>query len=178
MGSRARAVLVATVVAATLAAVALPGREALGQAMGPYVSPAGGFTIMFPTAWEQRPIAGGGIIALSPQETMADLFRENVNVVFEPLPTPMTVQQYAAANLQNMAASLQQFRVVEQGQGPVGTRQAWWGVYSHTMGQPLQVLAFFIVANGYGYVITCTGTPAEFARWRPIFVQVANTFRI
>ncbi len=124
------------------------------------------------------PITGGGIIALSAQESMADTFRENVNVVFEPLPMPMTVEQYAQANLQNMATSLQAFRVIEQGQGPVGGRQSWWGVYTHTMGQPLMVLAYFLVANGRGYVITCTASPAEFNRWRPMFVQIANTFRV
>ncbi len=176
MRTRARAVLFAATFG-TLALLAVVG-PAAGQAMGPYFSPTGGFTIQFPLGWEQRPITGGGIIALSAQESAADTFRENVNVVFEPLPTPMTVEQYAQANLQNMGTSLQAFRVIEQGQGPVSGRQSWWGVYTHTMGQPLMVLAYFLVANGRGYVVTCTASPAEFARWRPLFVQIANTFRV
>ena len=170
----------ALLVAAVLSAVAfgLSGHDAHGQGAGPYVSPTGGFTITFPASWERRPVAGGGIIGLSPQESGADRFRENVNVVYETLPAPMTAEQYAAANLRDMGTGLRDFRIVEQGRGPVGGRQSWWGVYSHTMGQPLMVLAYFLVANGRGYVVTCTGTPAEFARWRSIFVQVANTFRV
>jgi hypothetical protein len=151
--------------------------DARAQAMAPYVSPTGLFSIVVPSHWEQRPLEGGGFIALSPQESGADLFRENVNVVFESLPVALTAQQYAALSFQNMGASLANFRIVEQGQGPLGAQTAYWAVYTHTMNQPLMVLAFFVVSGGRGYVVTCTGTPVEFARWRPVFAQVANTFR-
>ena len=178
MRGKARAFPLALAAVAVISGALWLGAPAHGQQAGQYVSPTAGFTVQFPLGWEQRPLDGGGIIALSPQEGPSDHFRENVNVVFEPLPVQMTSEQYAAANLQNMARSLGSFHLVEQGSGPVGVRPARWVVYGHTMGQPLMVLAYFVVADGRGYVVTCTGSPAQFARWRPVFVQIANTFRV
>jgi len=49
------------------------------------------------------------------------------------------------------------------------------------MNQRLQVIAFFQTGAAQmggrrGYVITCTSTPTQFARWRQLFVRIAMTF--
>jgi hypothetical protein len=151
-------------------------RSSFAQGFTPYTNPMGGFTIMYPGNWEQR-MVGTTLVALSPQEGPADTFRENVNVVFEPLTFPMAPQQYAMASLSSMQTQLAGFALVEQGPAMVGGRPAHRMVYNHFMGQPLSVLAYFLVVNGRGYVITCSGSPGQLARYRPYFDQIANTIR-
>lgn len=148
--------------------------EALAQSFTPYTNPGGGFTIMYPGNWERR-MVGTTMVALSPQESPADTFRENVNVVFETLPAPMTPQQYALLSRQTMQRQLNNFVMIEQGGAGVAGQPAHYMVYQHFMGQNLTVLAYFLVRGNRGYVITCSASPQTFARFRPFFVQIANT---
>ena len=167
--------LTTVIVVALLASLAGEGTSH-AQAFTPYTNPAGGFTIMYPGHWEQR-MVGTTVVALSPQEGPADTFRENANVVFENLNMAMAPQQYAMASLGAMQRQLTGFALMEQGPTVVAGRPAHYLVYNHVMGQSLQVLAFFVVVGSRGYVVTCTATPAQFQRYRPLFMQIANTLR-
>lgn len=151
------------------------------QALVPYTHAPGAYAISFPVNWERRLLATGPI-ALSPPEFPGDTFRDNVNVVHETLPMPMTAAQYAAASMPAMTTQLQQFAVLEQGPVvPGNPNSGYYVVYQHTMNQRLQVIAFFqtgtpAMGGRRGYVITCTSTPQQFARWRQFFLQIAMTF--
>ena len=147
---------------------------ARAQGLVPYSNQTYRYALQVPFGWEQRTM-GGTILWLSPQETPADQFRDNVNVTTEDLPGPMTVGQYAVAATQSMASMLQGFSVMEQGQTVLAGQPAYWMVYNHFMGQPLRVLVFFVVRGTRAYVFTCTATPQDFMRYRPIFTQIANT---
>ncbi len=173
MTSRLKTTAVA--VFALLAALITEG-TAQAQAYVPYTNPAGGFTIMYPGNWEQR-MVGTTVVALSPQEGPTDTFRENVNVVFEPLNMALTPQQYAMASLNAMQRQLNGFALAEQGPAMVAGRPAHYMIYNHIMGQNLSVLAYFLVVGNRGYVITCTASPAQLMRYRPGFVQISNTLR-
>lgn len=161
------------VVVAALACVLGEG-VARAQGLMPYTNPTYRYSLQVPFGWEQRTM-GGTILWLSAQESPADQFRENVNVTTEDLPAPMTVGQYAVAATQSMAQMLQGFSVMEQGQTVIAGQPAYWMVYNHYMGQPLRVLVYFIVRGTRAYVLTCTASPAEFMRWRPIFTQIGST---
>lgn len=150
--------------------------ESWAQGYRPYSNPAGGFTIFYPQNWEQR-MVGTTVVALSPQESPTDTFRENINVVFENLNAPMSSQQYAMLSFNAMQRQLNGFQLVQQGPAVVGGNQAHFFIYRHVMGQQLQVLAYFIVRGNRGYVITCSASPADFARYQAIFNQIANTLR-
>jgi hypothetical protein len=150
--------------------------EAWAQGMVPSSNPSGGFTIFYPANWEQR-MVGTTLVALSPQESPADTFRENVNVVFENLSMPMSAQQYAMLSLNAMQTQLNGFQLLQQGPVVVGGHQAHFFIYQHMMGQPLQVMAYFLVLGNRGYVITCTASPGDFARYQAFFGQIANTIR-
>jgi hypothetical protein len=168
-------VKLATLVIAVLGIVG-SADEARAQGFVPYTNPAGGFTIMYPSNWEQR-MVGTTAVALSPQESPADTFRENVNVVFENLNAPLTAQQYAMLSQTAMQRQLNGFTIHEQGAAVVGGLPAYYFVYRHVMGQELNVLAYFIVWRNRGYVITCSASPPSLMRYRPSFVQIANTIR-
>ena len=56
---------------------------------------AKGYTIAFPHKWDVPPSGSAtGMVALSPQEGAADLFRENVIVVVDDLPEGATLDVY------------------------------------------------------------------------------------
>lgn len=162
------------VVVAALACVLGEG-VAHAQGLMPYTNPTYRYSIQVPFGWEQR-VLNETILWLSPQESPADQFRENVNVTTEDLPSPMTVGQYAAAATQSMAQMLQGFSVMEQGQTVIAGQPGYWMVYNHFMnGQALRVLVYFVVRGTRAYVLTCTASPAEFTRWRPLFAQIGAT---
>jgi hypothetical protein len=161
------------IVVASLACVLGEG-VARAQALVPYTNPTYRYSLQVPFGWEQRTM-GGTILWLSPQEGPGDLFRENVNVTTENLPSPMTVGQYAVAATRSMAQMLQGFAVLEQGQTVLAGQPAHWMVYNHFMGQPLQVLVFFVVRGTTAYVLTCTASPPQFPLFRPRFSQIAAT---
>ena len=163
---------------AVAGALSIISSEGVAEAQGfvPYTNPAGGYMIMYPGNWEPREISVG-FITLSPLDRPRDPFRENVNVVFENLPIPMTGQSYAIASLQSMGTQLQGFTILEQGPAVVAGMPGYYIVYQHFMQQPLTVIAFFQVRGTRGYVVTCTASPPDFMRYRPMFTQIAGTFR-
>ena len=150
---------------------------ALAQAMAPYTDGAAGYTIFYPATWERR-MVNSVMVSLAPQEGPADTFRENVNVVMENLPAPMTPQQYAMAALNHLQRNMQGYQLMEQGPTTLNGRPGYYIVYRHVMmGRQIQVLAFLTTLGNRAYVITCSADPSQFARYRPFFTQIANTIR-
>ena len=119
----------------------------------------------------------GITVSLSPRESPADTFQENVNVTYERLPVPLTPAQYATASIANLQRQLQGFTLHEQGPVTVANMPAHFMVFRHFSSQNLMVMTLYLVRGNRGYTITCTATPSTLARYRASFMQIANTIR-
>lgn len=139
-----------------------------------------GFSIKFPDSWEVREKAYGTIVmALSPQESSADNFRENVNIVTENLPGSYTLAQYVSASESSMSRSLNSFKVLSRGVIRIGDRNSQWVIFTHKSGSLVaKGIQYYFVESGKAYIITCTGKPDSFRKYQPAFQKIANTFRI
>lgn len=151
----------------------------------PYMNFEQGIRMNYPADWmkgEQPSPAGFVVFFASPPEGPGDLFRENVNLVVERTPVPMSTEQYARACLQGMAQSPIQF--LEQGPVTLGGRSAYRMVYTGPIQganmMPLsgKFLQFLLAANSKGYVLTYTAEMQKYAKFLPLAEQIVHSFQI
>ena len=140
-----------------------------------YCNPANGFSIELPPEWERREgFMGSVVCATRPQDGAAGGFRENVNVVVEKLPGSTGLKQYHEQGLKDLAG----FSVSESGDATPGGVPAKWVLYARRAGPlDLEVLVYFLVREGRGYVITCTATKDAMPQHRKRFEEIVGTFK-
>jgi len=146
---------------------------------GRYYKKAEGFSIRFPAEWEQKEnVMGTVVIALSPAEGADDPFRENVNVVVEALPSPMTLDEYFNLSRVNLGKLLTEARQPEIADARIGGEAAKRVVYQTTMGQiGVKGMLYVAVKGNRGYALTCSATPDSFDAYKARFEKIAGTFR-
>lgn len=145
-----------------------------------FQSDADGYAIDFPTRWQTREqFMGTSVIGLSPLENQKDTFAENVNVVVEELGADATLDAYTATSLKVLKQFLNAPKLVENKRVTLGGHPAQRLVYEHTQGQfKLRGLAYLLVADAKGYVVTCTAEKAQFAKYLAQFEKICQTFQV
>ncbi len=145
-----------------------------------YHNKAKGFSIEFPKAWKKKEkVAGTEVLALSPLEGVADIFAENVVVGIEQLPLAVSLKQYYQLTLKNTPPLLKDFKLLKSGNATINQRDAKWFTFSHKLeGIKSKALAYMLVRDLRAYVIICTATPNTFAKYKPKFEAIANTFKL
>jgi len=146
---------------------------------GRYYKKADGFSIRFPAEWEQKEnVMGTVVMALSPTEGADDPFRENVNVVVEALPSPMTLDEYCNLSMTNLKKLLAVGQEPEVSDATLGGGKAKQVVYQTTVGQIGVKGALYVVVKGNrGYALTCSATPDSFDAYQARFEEIVGTFR-
>jgi len=146
---------------------------------GRYYNDDKDFSLKFPDGWEAKEgLIGTTVMGFSPMENASDSFRENVNVVVEELPQPMSLESYTSLNLGNMQKLLTDFQILDRGQTTINETDAKWFVYSQRTGSiRSKILQYFMVKDKRGYVVTGGAAPDTFSQYRPEFEKIAQTFR-
>lgn len=135
------------------------------------------FDILFPAGWEVlEGFQGAAILGRSPQEDPQDAFLENLNVVIEKVDRNVGIDEYFAASLNNMQASLNNFRKLEEGTARVAGQPTRTLIYTHESGQvTMKVLAYLFIRNGRAYVVTGTALPDTFEDYLETFQEVTHS---
>jgi serine/threonine-protein kinase len=144
-----------------------------------HVSRDAGYSIEFPPEWEvMKGVMGTDVIALSPTKDPEDLFRENVNVIYAQLESPITREEYYSLNLRSLAQLLVDFDLEKSEDVKFGDVEAKKIIFTHTMGVVnAKVLQYLILDGDKAYVMTFTADPLDFDKILPTFEQVANSFK-
>lgn len=139
-----------------------------------------GYTIDIPNGWDETQMATSPIdhefsrpIADGPQN-----FIENVNIVVESLPQPMTVDEYYQANLPMMKTILPNFTEVST--APFTENVTWKKVvytWQTATGRALKVTSYYFIKGMKAYIITATATPTTSAQYETKFDEIARSFR-
>ncbi len=139
------------------------------------------YEIQFPTGWKLKvpPPNGVDSIALSPSEE-GDDFQENLNVVIEQLPQPMTTPEFAMAVTSGMQQLIKGFSLISTNEVRLkGGTQAIEAVYKSNFQQELHHIAVMLADKSKrGFVITGTATPDSFPKFAPVFRKSAKSFKI
>jgi len=144
---------------------------------GRYYNNRENFSMRFPVNWEVREgVMGTAVAALSPQEGSSDAFRENVNVLFETLPTRMSLEEYWNASLQVFSKT--NFKIINQGDTKIGGENAKFSTYTCNMiGTDQKNKCYVLVRGDKGCVITCSAPASDFSRYETKFEEIVQSFR-
>ncbi len=176
------AVLAITLLANGAFAKAKPKAKAASApaSMEKYEDAAKHFSLLLPQKWEQRKDAmGAAIIALRPVEGKKDAFRENVNVVVEPLNAKMNSKQYFDASQTVLAKAFSEFHLDKKGHSTIDHHDFYWSIFTHRLGTTrAKVLQYMTVDGTNGYVVTGSALPATFPKFLPQFETIARSLHI
>ena len=147
---------------------------------GEYRTREHGFGIIPPAGWETQEGTGmPGVAFLSPPQGPGDMFRENVNVVVEKLPSAMTTEEYAKACSDMMAIGMTDFRSVSETAVEVNGRTAMRYVSTYRVGSnDIKAISYLTAKGKKGYVITCTALPNSFDEFEKTFEECCRTFMV
>ncbi len=138
------------------------------------------YSITYPKGWELKPkFMGTDTMALSQPEGASDTFRENMNVVIEPVQIK-DKKAYYEANLRTMKAQMKGFKLISSTDIKLSSGiQATDLIYLHGMGGiNAKNRAVFMYENRSGYVITATAKPSTFKKFNPQFEKVIQSFKL
>jgi hypothetical protein len=181
-------------------AVFLAGRSAEGPASATPAVPAtldpgwttateaeDGFSIGLPRGWEESQFDVGESIKFQAIDGSASASRldfvPNVNVIAQPLPFALSLDDYLQANLSQLETQLKGVTALAHQRvtlpvGPAERIQYRFDLGSQE-GEPFEVsvLQFVFIQETTGYIITFETAPPEFSDYRPTFEQMAQSFR-
>lgn len=139
-----------------------------------------GFELAFPSGWTAS--EGSGVPALfvvSAREGPSDSFVENVNVVIEELPAPMTTQAYADGSAPLLQSDLAEYRELSRSTIDLGGLPAVRREYEHTFqGRPLWVVSYMLVSGQRAYITTATTEREQSETWRALLDAISRSFRL
>lgn len=145
---------------------------------GRYVSKAKGYSVQFPSDWTQKPSTPPlDVVALSPKDGPTDAFYENVNIIVSDLPQAISSEEYYQLSYPQ-TKTLQGFKEDSNGKSTVGGIEAHWLIALHsTNNLPIKMMQYYFTKGTRAYVITCTASVDTFAKFKPQFEAIANSFK-
>lgn len=141
---------------------------------------AKGFSIEFPGDWEVREnLKGTTLIAFSPVDGEKDAFRENVNVLVEALEAPVGIDAYAKAQVEELARTVEGFAEPTVEEIRVGDIAARRLRYTQKLAErELTAMAYLLVKDRRGYIVTAAGDAPAFATHEPAFKRICESLRL
>lgn len=153
---------------------------ASAQQMKKYTDKEGHFTLSYPSNWEMMEGFQGTVVSVvSPMESEQDQFRENVNVVIEPLDAEISLEDYFEMSRQNLREAFQSYQEHDSGEVNLGGVKAKRLVYSFKIENiSVKCLLYVVVKGKYAYAVTGGSTPQDFAKHLKQLEAVAGSFRL
>lgn len=131
-----------------------------------------------PANWTEKLDPGMGMMVayLSPQ--IVNQFHPNLNLVVQPLPAGLTLEQYHQLSLKQLPLMITDGKVLGTRKTALGGQPAYAIQYSGKQGVYLLYWdAIYTVRKGKAYVLTGTVPQSARATFSPIFNRVFTTFQ-
>ena len=139
------------------------------------------YSITAPEGWTKKDSVFDGTVhtkIMSPDDGPNDRFKENMNVNSESA-MGYTAKTYAEGSFIKLRAEVPEVVITDLGATTIGDIPAECYNYSFNYkGVDIKDIAWYLVKNDIGYVITCTAIKSTFNRFEPKFRACANTFII
>jgi hypothetical protein len=145
-----------------------------------------GFAIGLPQGWEESQFDLGETIkfqAIDASDSASRLeFVPNLNIIAEPLPLALSLDDYIQANLSHLDAQVEDVTALSHGRItlPVGPTERI--EYTFDLGEEgqvfeISVLQYVFIRDRTGYVFTFETAPRQMDEYRPTFEEMAASFR-
>jgi hypothetical protein len=144
-----------------------------------YINAQKGFSLTVPAGWDiEEGKMNTDLIAVSPEESLEDNFRENFNILVENLPGEMSRDEYYKKGLPAFREIAQEFAEHDSGLEKLDGYEFRWDIVSHKMGPlRIKVLQYLTVKDKKGYLITFSAADDKFNVYSPMFREIAKSFR-
>jgi hypothetical protein len=146
-----------------------------------------GFSVGLPRGWEESQFDVGESIkfqAIDATDSAAEFeFVPNLNVIAEPLPFALSLDDYIQANLTQLETQLQGVTELAHQRitlpvGPTERIQYRFELGAEDGGPlDISVVQYVFLWDRTGYILTFETSPPQFDRYRPTFEEMAQTFR-
>jgi hypothetical protein len=145
-----------------------------------------GFAIGLPQGWEESQFDLGETIkfqAIDASDAASALeFVPNLNIIAQPLPLTLSLDDYVQANLSQLDVQVEGVTALshERITLPVGPTERIEYIFDLGEGEQvfrISVLQFVFIDDGTGYVVTFETKPRQMDEYRPTFEEMAATFR-
>ncbi|MCX6089753.1 MAG: PsbP-related protein [Candidatus Atribacteria bacterium] len=150
------------------------------QNLVPFQNPAQGYTIQYPSNWQQASQNMNGMDVtyfLAPPETPQDIFRENLNIIIYPLQQQMNLDAFVSAYTQQSQTQMPNLQTVQSQNIMISNQPAKIVLYTATMQQVnMALMVLFVMNQSKAYVSTCTIEMTKFQQYQPIFSQILSSF--
>ena len=139
----------------------------------------GNFSIQLPSSWElANELPTNTIAALSPQDSLFDLFRENILIGSFPVDSKEGLFNYFLFNFNYLKKKLPSINIESNDVIDIGGNEAIKLVYSSIAdNQKYITVQVFSVKNGRGYIITCMSIDSEYSQFEATFDQIIDSFQ-
>lgn len=147
-----------------------------------YENPAYNFAMAYPADW--RVVEGymGTVVLMgSPAETPTDKFAENISVYAGKLPpnTAVTLDQYTAANIEQLRKVVGEFKLIKQEKATLAGAPAGTIIYTGRQGVfRLKWRQDYLVVDNVAYVITFTAEEAQYDKYEKTVRTILKSFRL
>ncbi|MCX6089816.1 MAG: trypsin-like peptidase domain-containing protein [Candidatus Atribacteria bacterium] len=176
---------------------AIPGEKVAQLTKGPHQTPPSiittattsdfktftdtqkGFTLKYPNSWTStiQTLMNQEVVAfLAPTDNPQDVFRENLNILIENLPSEMSLQNYFSLTMDQLKTFPDvQFR--ENYDATISGQPGKVLVYSRTLdGKELTYSQVYIIRGIKAYVLTFTAESTQYSHYQPEFQQILSRF--
>lgn len=158
------------------AAVFLLSGESAAQGLENYKSPYFDFRVSYPAEWSFKEISRV-VTFISPKESIADDYNENISISVESLPQKaVTLEQYASTVLSDLTLKRLNNELISYGEKLIKKRPVYFVIWKNTTGLKLKR---YILFSGSGvYNITYTAKEDKFDRYLPQAEQILGSLEI
>ncbi len=138
------------------------------------------YSLTPPDGWEKQDGQGMvDVFYLSPADSSADDFRENIGVTIEKLPENMTIKAYWDQAQTHMDRMFTNLNLLEEEFITLNGKDAVRTVYTHDMGQmKLKQSQYIVVSGKKALVLTCSALQDTYDEYEPTFKKCARTFKV
>lgn len=180
MGTSKLWVLTALVALSGCGRLSIGGNETLPKLTGgrEHALADYGFAISVPPDWQVAERGTLPLKAVLPPRA-GQLFGDNLNVASQAVPAGVTIADIDRANVQQTTSQYAGLVDEERHTGTVDGRPAVWHVFSFPQAfGTVKVFQVVVLDGARAFVITGMSLADSFVTTRPIYEQVAGTFRV
>jgi serine/threonine-protein kinase len=137
------------------------------------------YSIQYPQDWElsQKGEMGTALIIFSPLKTKEYLFKENVNLMIQPLPgTSMTLEKFTDLSLEQIKTMITNSKIEESKKINDETSMV---IFTGNQGDyTLKFAQYYKIKNNKAYIVTFTTENSEFDQYRDTGLKILNSFSL
>ena len=138
------------------------------------------YTIIPAAGWDKiDTLIGTSLISImiSPADSVGDLFRENMNIIYEEVGAMEMDEYYKLSEVNlNTLPDIQRLGTTDTVMNGMNFKILHYTFSAEYF--EAEVLAYITIVKGKAYVITCSCLNGEMARWQKTYQEMVATFKL